>query len=497
VTGRHGVVREERSRARETMFGYIANTGFPLIYPLREVVVPPGRPVARWRRVARPVLSRSFREALDHWHQMFFSVSETVTEQHELIADVISFDPVRKAFATALKSQATLAMIDRTIRGRVLASAMKALGDQKSPDQALVAIIPFVQRYLTYFTRHTGDNVRDSGTPYLSSKWPTDLTGRQFFDCGVYAVETAFDLMRAANAINGLTLEFRFLVFPQHVALVVYHDQTSFAVNNARIFVPRPFPASAAAGQKKDAAGFSWAPVAMQDALSARFAIVPVMLPAKTLSSKQSESAFKTAIWAMYQSITGFDVAVEVNKSYYDSAKTFDAGSALLTLYLLELSGGKLSKKDMTEIMDRATELTEKLYLLAGVLADVCNFVDTKNAGFITNIGAHVDVEDELVQAAALNGELPMYVFVRLLQQPGRKLNAAQQQLATTFRTGQLHIDELLGAMRSASCTTKYRQGLAGAHTAHKTEIDALIAKAPALIRARIKAAGGGSGRSE
>jgi hypothetical protein len=488
VTVRAGLVRGDRPQDRDTMLGFMANTGFPLVYPLREVEVPPGHPILRWGRIARMVQIRSYRESLEHWHQIFFSFSETVTEQHELIADFMLFDQVRKAFAATLKRQPALNLTDRTTRGLVLASAMKSLGVQLSPDRALIAIIPRIQRYLSYFTRHTGDNVRDFGTPYLSSKWPTDLNGRQFFDCGVYAVETAFDLMRAVKSINGLTLEFRFLVFPEHVALVVYQDQTSFAVNNARIFLPRPFPASATAGQAKIDAGFSWATVAMQDAFSARFAIVPVMLQAKTLSSKQSESAFKKAIWVMYQSITGFNIVKNVGKAYFDSSKAFDAGSTLLTIYLLDLSSGKLSRKDMTEVMDRATELTEKLYLLAEILAHACNFVDTNNAGFLATIGAHVKAEDALVQAARLQGQLPMYLFVRLLQQPKQKLNAAQQQLAK-LPTDVLHVNALSAAMGKANCTPKSLQSLAAAHGALQAEIDRLIKKAPDRILDKIKAA--------
>jgi hypothetical protein len=372
------------------------------------------------------------------------------------------------------------------MRGLVLASAMKSLGKQLSPDQALIAIIPMIQRYLSYFTRHTGDNVRDFGTPYLSSKWPTDLNGRQFFDCGVYAVETAFDLMRAARAVKGLTLEFRFLVFPEHVALVVYRDQTSFAVNNARIFLPRPFPAASTLANVKDVAGFSWATVAMQDAYSARFAIVPVMLQIKTLSSNQSESAFKTAIWATYQSITGFTITV--GKAYFDSSKAFELGSTLLTIYLIELAAGKLSKKERDEVMDRATEMTDKLYQLARVLADSCNFLDTRKAGFLGAIGSHVNSEDELVQAAGLQQLLPMYVFVGLLRKqvkPG--LTAAQQQLAN-LPTGQQHVDALTKAMGSKACTANYVKALAAAHAVLQADINQLMGKAPSRIRDRITA---------
>ena len=42
VTVRAGLVREDRPQDRDTMLGFMANTGFPLVYPLREVGVPRG-----------------------------------------------------------------------------------------------------------------------------------------------------------------------------------------------------------------------------------------------------------------------------------------------------------------------------------------------------------------------------------------------------------------------------------------------------------------------
>src|SRR4029079_6273287 len=85
VTVRAGLVRGDNPEARNVMLGYISDTGFPLVFPLREVRVPPCHRAFRWDRVAQPVRIRSYRESLEHSHQIFFSVSETVTEQHELM----------------------------------------------------------------------------------------------------------------------------------------------------------------------------------------------------------------------------------------------------------------------------------------------------------------------------------------------------------------------------------------------------------------------------
>jgi hypothetical protein len=237
----------------------------------------------------------------------------------------------------------------------------------------------------------------------------------------------------------------------------------------------------------------------MDDAFSARFAIVIVALHPRTLSSKQSETAFKTAIWAMYQSITGLGIIQNVGKAYFDSAKAFDAGSALLTGFLLELTGamGKPPPKaERADSWNRATDLTEKLYLLAQAIAHPCNYVDSKNVGFIATIGAHVRGDDALVVLARLNGQLPMYEFVRqlnLLQASGQKLSATQQQLAQRS-IGQKHVDELSSALSQAKCDANTVQALAGAHSVLQSEIAKLIREAPPRILERIKAAGSALG---
>lgn len=484
VTARPGLVRIDRSVSRDEMLGYTAVTGFPLIYPLREVEVPPGRPVLRWNRVAQLILARSWREASDHRHQALFFVSETAVEQHELVEDLLALDPVRKALAPSLKKRATIALTDRATRGKALAAVVRSLPKGVSNDQIVTALVPLIQRYLTYFTHHTGDNVRDFGKPYLDSTWPTDLSGRLFYDCGVYAVEAAFDLMRAAQAAGKLVLEFRFLVFPGHVALVVYQGQTSFAVNNARIFPPRPFPKAAAGQSVRDAAGFSWAPPATQDAFSARYAIVPVSMPLKTVSSNQSEAAFKKAIWAMYQLITGFDIAAAVGKQYFDSAKAFDIGSAILLFYFDDLSkAGK--PEDRKADLNAVTILALALYDLADVLAVSCNFVDTRNARYTTTIAAHVNTDDELVLAGGLGATLTMYRAVDLVNQLPERARSADQKTLAAKPTRADHVDALTAALGASACTASFMRALAQRHVAAQAKVKQALDAAPDRIKGR------------
>lgn len=488
VTARPGLVRIDRSVNRDEMLGYTAFTGFPLVYPLREVEVPPSRPVLRWKRLAQLVLARSWSEARDHVHQALFFVSETATEQHELVEDLMALAPVRRALAPSLKKKATIDLIDRATRGKVLAAVVLSLPKGASNEGIVAALFPLIQRYLTYFTHHTGDNVRDFGKPYLDSTWPTDLSGRLFYDCGVYAVEAAFDLMRAARAADRLVLEFRFLVFPGHVALVVYQGQTSFAVNNARIFPPRPFPKVAAGQSARDAAGFSWAPFATQDAFSARYAIVPVSMPLKTLFSNQSEAAFKKVIWAMFQLITGFDIAGAVGKQYFDSAKAFDIGSIILLFYFDDMAkAGK--PEDVKADLKAATALALALYDLAEVLAISCNFIDSKNAHYTTTIAAHVNIDDELVQAGGLGADLTMYRVVDLVNQLPERARSDDQRRLAAKPTRAAHVDTLTAALGTAACTPSFMHGLAQRHVGAQTMVKQALDAAPDGIKARFASA--------
>lgn len=487
VTKRPGLVRTDRAVPLNDMLGYTAFTGFPLVYPLRDVDVPPGQPVQRFKRIAQLVLLRSRREAADHAHQAVFFASETATEQHELVADFLGFTAVRKTLAAGLKKRATIDLADRATRGKALAAAMASLAKDGSQDQALAALIALVQRYLTYFTRHTGDNVRDSGKPYLDSPWPSDLSGRLFYDCGVYAVEGAFDLMRAAQAADKLVLEFRFLLFPGHVALVVYHGNSTFAVNNARIFQPLPFPKVAPGQDARDGAGFQWARLAMQDAFSARYAIVPAAMPKATVFSNQAEPAFKKAMWAMFQLITGFDINKGVGKQYFDSAVMFEAGSTALLFYFDELRKPAAATK---AIMTSMTTLALALYDLADILGNTCNFVDTKGAQLTMALGAHVNIEDDLVVAGGLGVDLTIWHAVDLVQKmPDRLRSDDQKKLANQPVRG-AHLEKLNAAQGATACTTPFMRTLAQMHVAAQGRVKVALDAAPDGIKQRFGAEG-------
>jgi hypothetical protein len=419
--------------------------------------------------------------------QLAFSVAETIAEQNELIADFMSFDDVRTGFPPKRKSANLPNLSDRELRGRVLTAVMRSLAKQKKTGpEALDTLTLLLSRYLHYFTRHTGDNIRDGGTPYLKGRWPTDLQGRLFFDCGVYAVETAFDMMRAARAFPGLTLEFRFLVFLGHVALVVYEGKTSFCVNNAEIFAAAPWPAPTKYLNSRDGAGFSWATNAMQGAFSARFAITLVALHPASLSSNVSELKFKSDIWTMYQSILTLDIDAAIGDKYAKSVEAFEAGSGTLTAYITELKG--LSDRtpranEFADSLTRATNLTDKLYALADAIADPCNYLELKSTQFLLKIGAHVSRDDERIQRAQLGGELPMYGLVEFLKTiPAQKLTSLQQGLVGKS-TGRDHAQMLTDRFNPRPNCKKRVKALAADHDSSQKDVQTLVESAPDRIK--------------
>lgn len=432
------LTNDTKSKVPEEMLGYLADTGFPLIYPWRGNA-PRDAPVDRFgRAAARAIVQVGKRERAEQLLQVRFSVSETITAQQELIADLLDLLYVRDAFAKELKKAPRINLIDRTIRGRAFAAAWRTLSEHGEPDVALIEMVDLVRRYLQAFTRHTGDNMRDNGKPYLETEWPLDLSGRQFHDCGIYAVETAFDFMRIANAMRGTTFTFRFLLIPEHVALVIYHGDTSFCVNNADISNPVAFSRATAAKTAITAvstdpehnAGLAWASVVTQPLYDARFAILVAAITPKALSSQRA-TGFASDIWKQYK-LLDFGVDGAVREKFFTATSAFTAGCALLCAHLIELQGIErtgATNDQLIQSLDAATTLTDQLYQTIELLADPNIYSNPSGLGLVSTIVGHVSIDDKLVQRAKLGSQLPVYRFIQFLKQSVAQPNAAQQKL--------------------------------------------------------------------
>lgn len=488
TTPRDRIVHRDRtnhtqSSIAEEMLGYLADTGFPLIYP-RRGPAPRDAPAERFERApARGVDKVAQRERVEHVQQSRFSVSETITAQQELIADLLGLLYVRDAFAKDLKKSPRLNLVDRKVRGPAFAAAWRTLSEHDDPDAALLAIIDLVRRYLQAFTRHTGDNMRDGGKPpYLETEWPLDLSGRQFHDCGIYAVETAYDFVRIANAQRGTTFTFRFLLIPEHVALVIYHGDTSFCVNNADISPPVPFsratPAHTATPEvwrdPEHNAGLLWATVVTQPLYEARFAILVAAITPKALSS-QNATGFASAIWAQYK-LLDFGVDGAVRDKFFAATTAFTAGCSLLCGHLIELQGIEptgATKDQLKQSLAAATVLAEQLYQTIELLADPNIYSDPNGLGLISTVAAHVSVDDSLVQRTKLGRQLPVYRYILFLKATLAQPDTAQQKLINRKIDGD-HLGVLNG---------KFSGGGKADYKALNSKLDAAAAAILQLIK--------------
>ena len=105
---------------------------------------------------------------------------------------------------------------------------------------ALRATVDILQAYLKTYTFHTPYNIDEFGDNYLSHTFPRALTGQLIHDCGVYALRVAYALSLVRDKLG---LQFRAVILPVHVALVIsFEDVTKgvLIVNNDQILALDP-----------------------------------------------------------------------------------------------------------------------------------------------------------------------------------------------------------------------------------------------------------------
>lgn len=175
----------------------------------------------------------------------FSDVASTLAGQEGLIAELYRIPSIQEAFPAA-----DFDLNDTTQRQQIwglLFEDLRANGSE-NPLQGLTGIM---ERYQQAYTFHTGFNVRDFGTNYLESEFPTDLMGRLMRDCGVYGLTAAHDLFTVGKAA-GLNWSFETIAMMNHATVVLYdHDnKVHYVVSNDQIIGPKtgnPYATVAAA----------------------------------------------------------------------------------------------------------------------------------------------------------------------------------------------------------------------------------------------------------
>ena len=135
--------------------------------------------------------------------------------------------------AAAIKATADFKLHDddswRAFSLQKFRASQKRLGDDW---QALKATIDILRDYLAAFTIHSPYNIDEFGDNYLGRTFPRALTGQFIEDCGVYALKIAYALSLVRKDLG---LNFRVVVLPVHVSLVISFDDVAkgaFFVNN-------------------------------------------------------------------------------------------------------------------------------------------------------------------------------------------------------------------------------------------------------------------------
>ena len=221
---------------------------------------------------------------------------------------------------------------------------------------ALDALMSLIGRYLKVYTYHTSFNVRDFGENYLDSPMPTELTGRLVQDCGVYALNVAWDVMQTAKKGDpSLKLTFTLATLLDHVILVIA-DKTSGAtyfVNNE--LITRRVPTTGYAPQFQRPEGLPRSadvfledppavppkPVDVDEEIGAQYMLLrnlPYLItPANYLqigTTADKPADFKKAAWKHYRAATVYMSKVPVD---YTMIEMFSVQSRVLDTKVDEL----------------------------------------------------------------------------------------------------------------------------------------------------------------
>jgi hypothetical protein len=218
-------------------------------------------------------------------------ILETLEGQEALIGELTDEPQIRAAFGNR-----RIDMNDEGTRLRVWAIMYGVFQTRPATgcSTALCSLLRLMQRYLRFFTTHTGYDVRDFGVSYLASEFPADLLGRLVRDCGVYALKVAFEVFRTARgATPRLAVSFQIYHSLEHTMLVIMDTAATehYVVSNNEIIGPRTGdPAGTVARAYGD--------------LMRRPESISIGARTQPLTTAMTETQFRSEIWARYRAGT-------------------------------------------------------------------------------------------------------------------------------------------------------------------------------------------------
>jgi hypothetical protein len=270
-------------------------------------------------------------------------VRHAFAPQAEVTAEVAREPEVRKAFGNR-----RIDLTDQKTRLTVWAIMYDVF--RKAGTNPLASLMALAGRYLTAFTRHTLFNIRDIGANYINSDMSTDLAGRLVMDCGVFALDVAWDVFNAVKQNKGAEVTFTLATFLDHVTLIISDKSTGdyYLVNNNEItrierptgFAPqfrRPsnLPPSADVFLEDPVIVPPQRP-ALEDEVVKQYASIRdldyLVTPTNYIevgSTADTAGTFRDAAWQRYLATTGYMARVPANylmqKWVSDNAAIFDA----------------------------------------------------------------------------------------------------------------------------------------------------------------------------
>ena len=376
------------------------------------------------------------------------TLTEQIAEQVDLIDALLDRPEIARAFPDG-----DIDMHDRDTRVKVWSLLLQSLRASRGDDKrALSLLMGLMQRYLSAFTVHTQYNIRDSGTPYLTSDLPEDLAGRAERDCGVYAMYAAYEVFMAAHAAGGPALDFSLVSVPGHVMLAIEMRgaDATWVVNNDSISGPN------AGSVMELAARF------VPSVFGRRFMITPAMvLPVGSTDMKAKP--FADALWSGLQdsSSWGLDVGatpkgaskaalrqltIDAYQNFYDAIEEFDKQCTVLEAGLNKASGhGTL--KELQSALGALRPVYLKAAKLFLLLAQTGWAGDKRRSGVEDRLRGHDKYLFSQPAAQPAHPLLRTAMALARLQSLGGTLDGAESDLVTLL-TSQLAPPEYAAAFK-------------------------------------------------
>lgn len=249
---------------------------------------------------------------------------DTIQGQEEFLSALLRRPEVQRAVGD---EELDMRRLDQ--RTRVWEAIFPVL--EREHENPLGALLRLMEQYFRVFTTHSLYNIRDLGDNYLDSELPRDYAGRIIQDCGVYALNTAYELSKVL-ARTRLSVELRLFSAIDHVMLTIYDKDRSefYVLSNNQIRGPVPHvdgEARTGAAAPAQESMRSYAETFDKEFGFGTFIEIPLEDPRR--AGERGDQRLKRSLWDRYHLATywGFQPSAaepDPAQSYTEDLKQFD-----------------------------------------------------------------------------------------------------------------------------------------------------------------------------